>query len=133
MNSNSHPRLRAVSLAVAGLLLAGGLGAATAQLTSQQVGLSGEPASIGSELIADPQPRDRSGPSRAERRRKAAARARRAKQRAEAAAAPEPAPPASEPAEAPAASAPAAPAAPAPPTGQEEEGEESGEGPEDDD
>lgn len=46
--------LRIGLLAIAGLLVAAALGAAASRITSNQVGLYGEPPSVGSELVVEP-------------------------------------------------------------------------------
>ena len=52
MRGSANLKIRPILLAVAGLLVAGALGAASSQLTSQQVGLAGQPNSGSAELVA---------------------------------------------------------------------------------
>jgi hypothetical protein len=61
--------VRIALLAVLGLLLAAGLGAAASRITSEQVGLYGEPPSVGSELVSEPDRNGQRRPARADRRR----------------------------------------------------------------
>ena len=65
---NGRP-VRIALLAVLGLLLAAGLGAAASRITSEQVGLYGEPPSVGSELVSEPDRNGQRRPARADRRR----------------------------------------------------------------
>jgi hypothetical protein len=92
MPHRRHPGLRLALLALLGLLAAAALGAATSQITSQPVGLSGEPLSLGDELVAGPSS-SRADAARQRRRlerRRAKRKARRAAEAAAAAAAPAP-------------------------------------------
>ena len=52
MKGSANLKIRPILLAVAGLLVAGALGAASSQLTSQPVGLAGQPNSDNAELVA---------------------------------------------------------------------------------
>lgn len=60
-------RARAVAVALAGLLVAAGLGALASRITNPSVGLSGQPVSAGESLVAGPDTRIRGG-QRSERR-----------------------------------------------------------------